>query len=62
MDFKTVHVKDLYASNVFNEEVQRQRLPKQVYKALQKTIKLGATLDPSVADAVAVAMKDGALR
>src|SRR5436309_2645464 len=61
VDFKTTHVKDLFGVNVFNEEVQRQRLPKQVYKALQKTIKLGATLDPSVADAVAVAMKDWAL-
>src|SRR5438552_7985969 len=61
VDFKKTHVKDLFGVNVFNEEVQRQRLPKQVYKALQKTIKLGATLDPSVADAVAVAMKDWAL-
>src|SRR5947207_12637961 len=61
VDFKTTHVKDLFGVNVFNEEVQRQRLPKQVYKALQKTIKLGETLDPSVADAVAVAMKDWAL-
>src|SRR3954471_6980387 len=61
VDFKKTHVKDLFGVNVFNEEVQRQRLPKTVYKALQKTIKLGATLDPSVADAVAVAMKDWAL-
>src|SRR5436190_17439460 len=61
VDFKTTHVKDLFGVNVFNEEVQRQRLPKQVYKQLQKTIKLGASLDPNVADAVAVAMKDWAL-
>ena len=61
VDFKKTHVKDLFGVNVFNEEIQRQRLPKQVHKALQKTIKLGATLDPSVADAVAVAMKDWAL-
>src|SRR3954465_3630912 len=61
VDFKKTHVKDLFGVNVFNEEVQRQRLPKTVYKALQKTIKLGAMLDPSVADAVAVAMKDWAL-
>src|SRR6184192_1941557 len=54
-------MKDLFGANVFNEEVQRQRLPKQVYKALQKTVKQGASLDPSVADAVAVAMKDWAL-
>src|SRR5947207_5597312 len=61
VDFKKTHVKDLFGVNVFNEEVQRQRLPKQVYKALQKTVRQGATLDPSVADAVAVAMKDWAL-
>src|SRR5436309_15324079 len=61
VDFKKTHVKDLFGVNVFNEEVQRQRLPKQVFKNLQKTIKQGATLDPSVADALAVAMKDWAL-
>src|SRR5947208_4149249 len=61
VDFKKTHVKDLFGVNVFNEEVQRQRLPKQVFKNLQKTIKQGATLDPSVADAVAVAMKDWAV-
>ncbi|MEA2735058.1 MAG: glutamine synthetase, partial [Humisphaera sp.] len=39
VDFKKTHVKDLYGTNVFNEEVQKARLPKPVYKALQKTIK-----------------------
>jgi glutamine synthetase len=61
VDFKTEHVKDLFGVNVFNEEVQRQRLPKPVFKALQKTIKQGAPLDPAHADAVASAMKDWAL-
>jgi glutamine synthetase len=61
VDFKTTHIKDLFGVNVFSEEVQRQRLPKPVYKALQKTIKQGATLDPTVADAVASAMKDWAI-
>jgi glutamine synthetase len=61
VDFKTTHVKDLFGLNVFNEEVQRQRLPKTVFKALQKTIKEGAMLDPAIADAVASAMKDWAL-
>jgi glutamine synthetase len=61
VDFKTTHVKDLFGINVFNEEVQRQRLPKDIYKALQKTITRGAELDAVVADAVAVAMKDWAL-
>ena len=35
VDFKTTHVKDLFGVNVFNEEVQRQRLPKPIFKALQ---------------------------
>jgi glutamine synthetase len=61
VDFKTVHVKDLFGNNVFNEEMQRQRLPKQVFKALQKTIKQGAPLDPTVADSVAAAIKDWAI-
>ena len=61
IDFKTKHIKEQFGANVFNEEVQRQRLPKTVFKALQKTIKHGAPLDPAIADAVAVAMKDWAM-
>ncbi|MDB5298217.1 MAG: glutamine synthetase type [Phycisphaerales bacterium] len=61
VDFKTTHVKDLFGVNVFNEDMQRARLPKPIFKALQKTVKTGATLDPTVADAVASAMKDWAL-
>src|SRR5438132_7626279 len=61
IDFKKAHAKDLFGVNVFNEEVQRQRLPKPVFKALQKTIRQGASLDPSFADAVAIAMKDWAI-
>ncbi|HYC77611.1 MAG TPA: glutamine synthetase III, partial [Planctomycetota bacterium] len=48
--------------NVFNEEAQRARLPKPIFKALQKTIKQGAQLtDPAIAEAVASAMKDWAI-
>jgi glutamine synthetase len=62
LNFKETHVKDLFGVNVFNEEEQRARLPKPVFKALQKTIKLGAQLtDPSIAHAVASAMKDWAI-
>ena len=62
IDFRTTPLKDLFGANVFNEEVQKSRLPKSVFKALQKTIKQGAQLtDPAVADAVASAMKDWAL-
>jgi glutamine synthetase len=61
VNFKETHIKDLYGVNVFNEEEQRQRLPKPVFKALQKTIKHGAPLDPAIADSVASAMKDWAM-
>ncbi len=61
VDFKKEHVKDLYGVNVFNEFVQKEKLPKPIFKALQKTIKQGAPLDPTVADAVASAMKDWAI-
>src|SRR3982751_2512247 len=61
VDFKKTHVKDLFGSSVFNEEVQRQRLPKTVFKALQKTVRLGAPLDPTVADSIASAMRDWAI-
>jgi glutamine synthetase len=61
IDFTTTHLKDLFGSLVFSEEVQKARLPKPVFKALQKTIKQGVALDPSVADIVAAAMKDWAI-
>jgi glutamine synthetase len=61
VNFKETHIKDLYGINVFNEAVQRQRLPKAIFKALQKTIRLGAPLDPNLADSVASAMKDWAV-
>ena len=46
VDFKMEHVKDLYGVNVFNEFVQKEKLPKAVYKALQKTIKQGRRSTP----------------
>ncbi len=61
IDFTTTHLKDLFGSLVFSEEAQKQRLPKPVFKALQKTIKQGVPLDPVIADAVASAMKDWAI-
>src|SRR5690348_2629061 len=61
VDFKKTHVKDLFGSLVFSEDVMRTRLPKPIFKNIQKTIKTGAPLDPTVADAVAAAMKDWAL-
>src|SRR3981189_131193 len=61
VNFKDGHIKDLFGNNVCHEAAQRDRLPKPVFKALQKTIKQGAPLDPAHADAVASAMKDWAL-
>jgi len=51
----------VFASNVFSVAVQRQRLPKHVFKALQRTLARGEALDTSLADAVAQAMKDWAM-
>lgn len=54
-------VEELFGINVFNDTVMRQRLPKETYKALHKTIDEGRALDPEVASVVANAMKDWAL-
>ncbi|MSR32569.1 MAG: glutamine synthetase type III [Gemmataceae bacterium] len=61
IDFKHLPLKDLFGCNVFNEQVQRERLPKSVFKALQRTIKQGAPIDPAMADSIASAMKDWAI-
>ncbi len=58
---KDSDVKEIFASAVFSDEVQRARLPEAIYKSLQKTIKKGEPLDPNVADVVATAMKEWAL-
>jgi len=52
---------DLYGESVFNDAAMRERLPKNVYKALKRTIDDGTELDPSIADVVANAMKDWAI-
>jgi glutamine synthetase len=46
---------------VFNDDVMRERLPKEVYKSLTKTIATGRTIDASISDVVANAMKDWAI-
>jgi glutamine synthetase len=51
----------IFGSNVFNDAVMKECLPKATYKALKKTIEEGLPLDPVVADVVANAMKDWAL-
>ena len=54
-------VEEVFAKDVFNETVMRERLPKKVYEQLLKTIENGEDLDPSIAGVVAHAMKEWAL-
>ncbi|MDU1201642.1 MAG: glutamine synthetase III [Clostridiales bacterium] len=54
-------VPEIFGSLVFNETVMKERLPKDVYKALQNTIKDGKPIDLKVANVVATAMKDWAI-
>ena len=55
------NMSEMFGSMVFNDSVMHERLPKETYKALKKTIQDGKTLDPSVAHVVANAMKDWAI-
>ena len=52
---------EVFGENVFSKAVMQKRLPKSVYKSVMATIEHGAKLDPTVADAVASAMKDWAM-
>ena len=54
-------VTKIFGSNVFNDEVMQNRLPKDTYKAFKKTLVGGLPLEPEVADVVANAMKDWAI-
>ena len=54
-------ITELFGSNVFNDAVMQERLPKDTYKALKRTIDDGRRLDPQVAAVVAHAMKDWAI-
>ena len=56
-----INVPEIFGKNVFNDAVMKERLPKNVYRKLKKTIEDGAELDPSIADVVAHAMKDWAV-
>jgi len=57
----TVSDNQIFGSNVFSAAVQRQRLPKDVFRRLQYTLARGEALDTSLADSVALAMKEWAL-
>ena len=54
-------VPEMFGSMVFNEAVMKERLPKDVFKALKRTITQGTALDPEIANVVANAMKDWAI-
>ncbi|HXB14255.1 MAG TPA: glutamine synthetase III [Solirubrobacteraceae bacterium] len=57
----TIPDNQVFGANVFSPAVQRARLPKHVYKALQRTLDRGEALDTTLADSVAQAMKEWAM-
>ena len=56
-----VNAADIFATRVFSDKAQQDRLPKPAYKALRATITRGETLDAATADAVATALKEWAV-
>jgi glutamine synthetase len=65
LDFKggiiVQSIPEIFGSMVFNDSVMKERLPKEIYKSLKKTIEDGKDLDITVANVVANAMKDWAI-
>ncbi len=54
-------IPDIFGSMVFNDSVMRDRLPKEIYRSIKKTVNEGKELDISVANVVASVMKDWAI-
>ena len=54
-------IPELFGTLVFNDSVMKERLPKDTYKALKKTVDDGEGLKPEIANIVANAMKDWAV-
>ncbi len=54
-------ISEIFGSAVFNDDVMKERLPSDVYESLTRTIATGKTIDKSIADVVAAAMKDWAI-
>ena len=52
---------NIYGSNVFNDSVMRQTLPKETYKSFRQMVEDGFPLDPQVAEVMASVMKDWAI-
>ena len=61
VSFMSKSIPEIYGCNVFNDKIMRNKLPKDIYKALKKTIENGTHLELDVANAVAVAMKEWAV-
>ncbi|MBQ3902921.1 MAG: glutamine synthetase III, partial [Lachnospiraceae bacterium] len=56
-----INVEEIFGSNVFNDHVMQERLPKKVYQKLKETIREGNDLDLETADVVAHEMKEWAI-
>ncbi|MEO8226974.1 MAG: glutamine synthetase III, partial [Gemmatimonadota bacterium] len=54
-------IDDIFGADVFSRRVMRQRLPKDVFKSLMRTVEHGEPLDPQLAGVVAATMKDWAI-
>jgi glutamine synthetase len=54
-------ISEFFGKNVFSDSVMKERLPEDVYEKIKKTIKEGKSLDSSIADVVADAMKEWAI-
>lgn len=59
--YEKVSIPEIFGINVFNDAMMREHLPKQVYQELIKTIERGESLNSSIADIIANAMKDWAV-
>ncbi len=55
-------IQEIFGVDVFNETVMKQSLPENVFASLKKTMENGDELDPAIADVVANAMKDWAIK
>lgn len=56
-----MNIPEIFAENVFNEEVMKKTLPPEIFNSLRKTVEQGESLDITVAQAVADAMKTWAI-
>ena len=61
LDFSKTPAGELFSANVFSTKVMKERLPREIFRTLLKTIEEGAKLDSSVADVVAASMRDWAI-